>query len=256
MKVKIQLNSQWCDITTSHNLTTALVLIIYTEFPQTIIIHKTKHVVSSLVQYSRFSELAKQFDVAWLAVRVVSVFLESAFVKQLEAEGTCEVFWVPFLPHGSNTLACREGEAAGIIPIDKERTHPHTHQFESVHEMTCYLSQAFDRRHREYLAKRDNGSHSGAPPRGQNSSLEGMSLHTPEVGGEVTCKRCVRILLCSIQGCQHLTCNTLYMILWGKLAEVDISISIQHEVATSCRSQTAQRMLNTCPLSSGCVLEQ
>ena len=53
--------------------------------------------------------LAEQFDVAGLAVGVVAVLLERAFVEELEAECTGEVLRVPLLPHCCYTLACRGG---------------------------------------------------------------------------------------------------------------------------------------------------
>ena len=53
--------------------------------------------------------LAEQFDVAGLAVGVVAVLLERAFVEELEAECTGEMLRVPLLPHCSYTLACRGG---------------------------------------------------------------------------------------------------------------------------------------------------
>lgn len=48
---------------------------------------------------------AEELDEAWLAVGVVAMLLEGAFVEELEAEGTSEVFWMPLLPHGSHTFA-------------------------------------------------------------------------------------------------------------------------------------------------------
>lgn len=58
-----------------------------------------------IVQRAAAWELAEEFDVTRLAVRVVAMFLKGSFIEQLEAEGTGEVFGVPFLTHGSNTLA-------------------------------------------------------------------------------------------------------------------------------------------------------
>lgn len=49
--------------------------------------------------------LSEELDVAGLAVRVVTMLLEGPLVEQLEAEGTGEVFWVPFLAHRCDALA-------------------------------------------------------------------------------------------------------------------------------------------------------
>ena len=54
--------------------------------------------------------LAKQLDVAGLAVGVVAVLLEGPFVEQLEAEGAREVLRVPLLAHCRYALACRGRE--------------------------------------------------------------------------------------------------------------------------------------------------
>jgi hypothetical protein len=66
--------------------------------------------------------LAEQFDVAGLAVGVVAVLLERAFVEELEAEGTGEVLRVPLLPHCCYTLASdrllaggTEGTTGGMV---------------------------------------------------------------------------------------------------------------------------------------------
>ena len=65
-------------------------------------------VISSIVvQIAAALRLANEFDVTRLAVRVVAVFLEGPLVEKFEAEGAGEVLWVPFLPHGSDTLAYR-----------------------------------------------------------------------------------------------------------------------------------------------------
>ena len=50
--------------------------------------------------------VSKQLDVAGLAVGVVAVLLERAFVKQLETEGTLEVVRMPLPAHRSDTFAC------------------------------------------------------------------------------------------------------------------------------------------------------
>lgn len=48
--------------------------------------------------------LTKEFDVAGLTVRVVTMLLESALVEQLQTECTREVLRMPLAPHGSHTF--------------------------------------------------------------------------------------------------------------------------------------------------------
>ena len=56
--------------------------------------------------------LAEQFDITWLTVGTIIVFLEGALVQHLQTKCTGEMLWVKFLAHGADTallyrlLAC------------------------------------------------------------------------------------------------------------------------------------------------------
>ena len=71
---------------------------------------------------SRQAKLAKELDVAWLAVGVTAMLLEGALVEQLEAESTRKVLRMPFLCHGGDGLARdwllatgTEGASGGVV---------------------------------------------------------------------------------------------------------------------------------------------
>ena len=59
---------------------------------------------TSLCLGSLFLWLPKELDVAWMTVRILAMFLESAFVEKLETKGTVEVLGMPLLTHGSDAL--------------------------------------------------------------------------------------------------------------------------------------------------------
>jgi len=63
---------------------------------------------ASITVYAQYNVpcLSKELYVAGLAVGVVAVLLEGALVKQLEAEGTREVFRMPLLAHRGDAPAC------------------------------------------------------------------------------------------------------------------------------------------------------
>ena len=50
-------------------------------------------------------QLAKELNETRLTVRIVAMFLEGAFIEQLETEGTCEVLRMPLLTHCGDALA-------------------------------------------------------------------------------------------------------------------------------------------------------
>lgn len=73
--------------------------------------------------YTQTCSLAEEFNKAALAVGLVILLLEGAFVKLLEAESAHEVLWVELLAHGCDAaasdglLAARAQGAAPLVVV-------------------------------------------------------------------------------------------------------------------------------------------
>lgn len=75
------------------------------------------------LQYTQTHSLAEEFNKAALAVGLVILLLERAFVQLLEAESAHKVFWVKLLAHsrdaaaGDGFLAARAQRAAPLMVV-------------------------------------------------------------------------------------------------------------------------------------------